>query len=142
MHKQIIAIVFAILLISFSAEASYTADAEASYTAEVGYITPSEYEGVEKLGENLTDAVACFDQVESTEVALLQRRWGRLTRKFGYFHLSWVAPMNGDQSLDPMNIADLVEPMNGNQIKPFEEALLYRRWGRLTRRWRGSWPSS
>ena len=45
MHKQIIAIVLTSLLISFSAGASYT--------AEVGCITPSEYEGVENLGENL-----------------------------------------------------------------------------------------
>ena len=60
MHKQIIAIVLTSLLISFSAGASYT--------AEVGCITPSEYEGVENLGENLTDAVASFDQADFFEV--------------------------------------------------------------------------
>jgi hypothetical protein len=86
MHRQIIAIVFASLLISFSAEASYT--------AEVGCITVSEYEGVKDLGDNLTDKVT---------------------------------------------INDLVEPMNGDQVEPFEEALLWRSWGRLTRRYRGSW---
>jgi hypothetical protein len=86
LHRQIIAIVFASLLISFSAEASYT--------AEVGCITIREFEGVKKLGENLTDRVTSNDQVE---------------------------------------------PMNGDQVEPMDTALLYRRWGRLTRRFRGSW---
>ena len=96
MHKQIIAIVLASMLIALSAEASYT--------AEVGCITVSEFDEIEKLGDNLTDQVAILDQVEL------------------------------------MNM--VIEPMNSNQAKPFEEALLWRRWGRLTRRWRGSWPSS
>ena len=90
MHKQIIAIVFASLILSFSAEASYT-------TTEVGCITPSEYDEIEKLGSNLTD------QVTSN---------------------------------------DLIKSMNGDQVEPTETTLLFRSWGRLTRRYRGTWPSS
>lgn len=89
LHKQIAAMAFASLFISFSAEASYT--------AKIGCITPGEYEEVEKLGDNLTDVLTSNDQVE---------------------------------------------PTSGDQVEPFEEALLWRRWGRLTRRWRGSWPSN
>jgi hypothetical protein len=90
MYRQIIAIVFASLLISFSAGASYT--------AEVGCITVSDYEGVEKIADNLTDKVTLNDKIEL------------------------------------MNIK--IELMNINQVKPFEEAFLYRRWGRVTRRHR------
>lgn len=58
-------------------------------------MTPSEYEEVDMLGQNLTDAIASLgldgvsvptgDQVKPQETAFLQRRWGRLTRRWGHF---------------------------------------------------------
>jgi len=56
---------------------------------EVGCITPSEYEKAEELGGNLTDAVAFeplfADQVKPFDVALMAKRWGRMTRR----HKDW-----------------------------------------------------
>ena len=88
--KTIVVALAALLSLSLMATS-----AGASAPVRVGCITPSEYEEVDRLGQNLTDSVASFgldraiaptgDQVKEQEVAFLHRRWGRLTRRWGHF---------------------------------------------------------
>lgn len=52
-------------------------------------IDPREYREFEKLSEGEADGLAstrCAEEVEPFEVVLMQRRWGRMTRR----HWSWV----------------------------------------------------
>jgi hypothetical protein len=93
-------LIHAMLVLTLLALPLMATSSAASHPAAVGSITPSEYEEIDRLGENLTDAVASFE---------------------------------------PLFKPLVVGPLAGDRVKPQEIALLARRWGRLTRRWRADY---